>query len=134
MSDDRTAITELKARYCRFLDTKDWDGWGALFTDDAVIDTTDSGGPVYSGREQIVASVKAALDAAKTVHHVHQPEIVIKGNEARAVWAMQDRVVWPQGRKLTGYGHYLEHYVREGGEWRIAESKLTRLLVEMDEG
>ena len=28
------AIETLKAKYFRLLDTKDWDGWRALFTDD----------------------------------------------------------------------------------------------------
>lgn len=28
---------------------------------------------------------------------------------------------------LTGYGHYLEDYVREDGEWRISHLELTRI-------
>jgi hypothetical protein len=32
--DGIEAIRRLKARYCRFLDTKDWDGYRQLFTDD----------------------------------------------------------------------------------------------------
>jgi hypothetical protein len=27
------AIKQLKARYCRLLDTKDWQGWRSLFAD-----------------------------------------------------------------------------------------------------
>ena len=30
------AIKQLKARYCRYLDTKQWDDWRTLFTDDFV--------------------------------------------------------------------------------------------------
>ena len=37
---DIESIKQLKARYCRYLDTKDWDRWRDLFTDDFVGDTT----------------------------------------------------------------------------------------------
>jgi hypothetical protein len=40
-------------------------------------------------------------------------------------------IVWPDGRKLVGFGHYHERYRREDGRWQIAESRLTRLLVEL---
>ena len=45
MSDfnDWLAIANVKAAYCRLLDTKDWQGWGELFTEDAVLDVTGSG-------------------------------------------------------------------------------------------
>ena len=34
--EDIEAIRQLKARYFRFVDTKQWDRWGDLFTEDAV--------------------------------------------------------------------------------------------------
>ncbi|WP_165189720.1 nuclear transport factor 2 family protein [Caulobacter soli] len=128
---DWLAIANLKARYCRFLDTKDWAAYADLFTPDVVIDTTPSGGPRMEGREAALASIRASLDAAKTVHHVHSPEIEIDGDAARAVWAMQDQLSWSNGRKLSGAGHYHERYVRQDGDWKIAESRLTRLWLEM---
>jgi hypothetical protein len=36
---DKEAIRELKARYFRLMDTKDWSGWKALFTPDLVAKT-----------------------------------------------------------------------------------------------
>lgn len=128
---DWLAICNVKARYCRLLDTKDWAGWGDLFTEDCRLDTTASGGPVYNGRAEIVAGVKQAIDPAKTAHQVHSPEIEIDGDSARAVWAMQDRVIWSDEIALTGYGHYHEDYRRCGdGQWRISAQSLTRLIVE----
>ncbi len=125
------AIANLKAAYCRLLDTKDWQGWGDLFTDDVVVDVTDSGGSVMRGRAELVASVSASLASAKTAHQVHFPEIAIDGDEATAIWPMQDRVEW-EGRALTGYGHYHERYVRRDGRWWIAEQRLTRLAMNFD--
>jgi uncharacterized protein (TIGR02246 family) len=128
---DWLAITELKARYCRCLDTKDWEGYAAVFADDVVLDTTAAGGPRFEGREAAVAGVRAAVERAITTHHVHSPEITVDGDVAHAIWAMQDRNIWPEGRSLLGFGHYHETYVRRDGRWQIAESRLTRINVEM---
>ena len=125
---DWLAICNAKARYCRTLDTKDWDGFGEIFTEDCELDVSDSGGPPpIRGRDAAIASVQAAILTAKTAHQVHLPEITINGDEAYAVWPMQDRVVWGPDRSLTGYGHYHERWVRQNGEWKIAALKLTRL-------
>lgn len=128
---DWLAIANLKARYCRLLDTKDWDGFVGLFTEDFLLDASGSGGPLLKGRDIAIASVRRSIDPAKTVHHVHSPEIEIDVDAATAIWPMQDRLVWPDGRTLTGYGHYHERYVRADGVWKIAQLRLTRLLIEM---
>lgn len=129
---DWLAIANVKAAYCRLLDTKDWDGWGQLFTEDFELDVTGSGGQLVRGRDAVVASVRSAIETAKTAHQVHFPEITIDGDEARAIWPMQDRVVWDESRALTGYGHYHERYVRTAEGWRIAAQKLTRLQMDFD--
>jgi len=128
---DWLAIANVKAAYCRLLDTKDWAGWGDLFTEDFELDVSASGGNVMKGRDTIVASVRSSIESAKTAHQVHFPEMTIDGDTAHAVWPMQDRVVW-EGRALTGFGHYHEDYVRQDGRWRIARQKLTRLTLEFD--
>jgi len=132
------AIKQLKARYFRCMDTKDWRGWGEVFAEDATMfvehgveraPEAQSHGPV-AGRANIVAYVRTAVDAALTVHHGHMPEIEITSpSEARGVWAMEDIVELPGGRTLHGHGHYHETYVVEGGAWRIKSLHLTRLRV-----
>jgi SnoaL-like domain len=131
---DWLAICNLKAAYCRLLDTKDWDGWGALFTDDIRLDVRPAGGDLLEGRAAMLASVRGSIGQARTAHQVHSPEIAIDGDEARGVWAMQDRVVWSAELKITGFGHYHERYVRTPAGWRIAEQMLTRLFTERDDG
>ena len=129
---DWIAITELKARYCRLLDTKDWSGYAGLFTEDAVLDTSAAGGygPI-AGRDSFVPMVRASLENAQTAHQVHSPEIDVDGDVARAIWAMQDRVHMPaRGMSFTGYGHYREEYRRTPQSWRIASSALSRLRVD----
>jgi len=131
---DWLEICNLKARYCRCLDTKDWAGYAAVFADDIVLDTTPSGGMRVEGREAVLAYVRSSItDDTITTHHIHAPEIEIDGDTASAIWAMQDRNVWPNGRKLLGFGHYHERYARTANGWRIAESRLTRINIEMSE-
>lgn len=127
---DWLAICNLKAAYCRLLDTKDWEGWGQLFTEDFLQDVSPSGGGVFHGREAAVAATRASIETAKTAHQVHFPEITIEGDEARAIWPLQDRLIWEDGRSLNAFGHYHERYVRTSEGWRIAEQKLTRLIVD----
>ena len=104
------AITQLKAAYCRLLDTKQWDGWAELFTDDYEMDVSDGTGIAPTrGRATNIASVRGSIENAKTSHQVHTPEIRIEGDEAWGVWAMQDRLHFENGSTLTGYGQYHEH-------------------------
>lgn len=128
--NDWLAIAAVKAAYCRLLDTKDWAGWAQLFTEDCEMDVRPSGGTLEIGRDAFVASVRAAIETTKTAHQVHFPEITIDGDSATAIWPMQDRLIWEDGRTLTGYGHYHERYVKQDGRWRIASQKLTRLIME----
>ena len=132
-------IRSVKARYCRFLDTKDWTGLAGLFTENAVLDVKeDTGQDPIVGRDRLIEQIRFAVIHAKSAHQVHAAEIeLLDADQANVVWAMQDRVVWDEGhsplagiKSITGFGHYHEHYVRQQGQWRIASLKLTRLYVE----
>lgn len=127
---DWLAVAAVKAAYCRLLDTKDWEGWGQLFTDDVEFDLRETGGDVLRGRDAVLTSVRGSIETTKTAHQVHFPEIAIDGDSATAIWPMQDRLHWEDGRTLTGYGHYHDEYVKQDGRWRIARQRLTRLIME----
>jgi hypothetical protein len=140
MSDDEIQrlsdiedIAQLRARYTRMIDTKDWDGYGACVVDDFRM--TGDGG-TRTSREQIVTELTASLANATTVHHVHTPEIAVDGDSARGTWAMQDLVVFQFPDEdpyiIRGYGHYHETYVRTQEGWRIASSELERLRVDTE--
>ena len=126
--DDIEAIKQLKARYFRSMDTKDWDAMRRVFTDDAVIDTTASGGAVIAGADAFLDFLRATLADTVTVHHGHMPEIELTSpTTATGIWALQDFIVWPNGTRLVGFGHYREVYRKTGDRWQIASSTLTRL-------
>ncbi len=128
------AIKQLKARYCRFLDAKDWVAWRGLFTEDFVSDTIESGGRLITGADEFVAFVRRMLGAPgrTTVHHIHAPEIELDSPAtAHGIWAMEDFVRFVPGLNLRGYGHYDETYEKVGADWRIRSSKLTRLRMDL---
>jgi uncharacterized protein (TIGR02246 family) len=136
--DDLEAIRQLKARYFRTMDTKDWAGMREVFTDDVVIDTTESGGDVVGGADAFISFLQDVLGEAVTVHQGHMPEIELTSpTSATGVWALHDLVIWPSGMRLDGYGHYHETYEKGERGWRISSSKLTRLHLDLrapDEG
>ena len=133
-ADDMQAITHLKARYCRTMDTKDWQGMRALFSDDVTIDTTESGGTVVTGADEFMGFLRDAIGEVVTVHHCHMPEIdLISPTQAAGVWAMEDMLRWPDGTEMHGYGHYHETYEKQGQTWYITSSRLTRLRMDFRE-
>lgn len=129
------AIKQLKARYCRYLDTKDWAAWRGIFADDFLSDTAESGGKVIAGADEFVSFTRKSLRNQATVHQVHAPEIELtSATTARGVWALEDVVRFGSGVNLHGYGHYQETYEKIDGQWRIKSSKLTRLREDVFNG
>ena len=127
------ALMEAKARYCRLLDTKDWAGYANLLTEDFLLDITEGTQiPLLHGRKAALEQIRAALAETQTVHQVHAPEIELDGDEARVIWALQDRIIRGADRpSITGYGHYHERWVHRNGEWKLAALRLTRLHIDI---
>ena len=124
------AIKQLKARYCRFLDTKDWQAWRGLFSDDFIGDTSEAGGRRVEGADEFVAFTRKNIGkpSQPTVHQVHAPEIELTSpTTASGVWALNDIVRLTYGLNLNGFGHYHETYEKIDGQWYITSSTLTRL-------
>jgi hypothetical protein len=148
-------IKQLKARYYRCMDTKDWEGLARVFAPNAVFDLrevnsvrrplTDAWDPpiageerVYRGHAAVLQMIRDAVSPLITVHHGHMGEIEVTGETtARGVWAMEDIIrgapraprVWMQG-----YGHYHDDYVRLDTGWAIETTRITRLYIAADPG
>jgi hypothetical protein len=134
-------IKQLKARYYRYLDTHDWENFRALWTPDAVMDMNNpdrilaSEDGVYRGPEAITAFAMKAIGRATTIDHAFMPEIeILTPTTARAIWAQEDRVFWPEGypnKSLHGFGHEHETYEAIDGRWRIKSTQLVRLKTDI---
>jgi SnoaL-like domain len=132
---DIEQIKQLKARYFRFLDTKDWDSFAQLFTDDCVHHLPQESAKPVLTNDEYLRDLKIQLGNGVTTHHGHMPEItLLSETEAEGIWAMFDYVqVEPPGGPVSikGYGHYFETY-RKGpdGAWRISSKRNVRLRLD----
>lgn len=131
-ADEIEAIKSLKARYFRLMDQKDWAAIREVFTDDYVLDATGTGATdILTGADAMVELLEQSLQDTVTAHHGHMPEIeVLSDTEATGIWALADLIVFPDGSRVQGYGHYHDTYRKEDGVWKIATSTVTRLLFE----
>lgn len=128
------AIKQLKARYFRSMDTKDWVAMREVFSDDVVMDTTASGGTEITGADEFMAFLQDAIGDVITVHHGHMPEIELTSpTTASGIWALEDMLRWPDGTELHGFGHYHETYEKADDTWRITTSSLHRLRMDFTE-
>ncbi|CAN5320428.1 nuclear transport factor 2 family protein [soil metagenome] len=125
-------LEELKYRYVRSLDHKDWDLFAACFTDDAT--ATYGTRLEFSGPGEIVAFMRENLGPTMiTVHQVHQPELAVDGDTATGTWALMDRVIMTEHRfLLDGSSYYHDEYRRGGdGRWRISHTTYERIYEQM---
>jgi hypothetical protein len=140
-ADELEAIRQLKARYCRFLDTKDVESWRGVFTSDVVV-TLDMAAstagadpmtaPALEGVDNFVPMVMGGLEKVATMHHCHTPEIALTSDTtATGIWAMEDLLIFGDGRELHGAGHYHETYEKQDGTWRIKTLHLTRTILKV---
>lgn len=121
-------IKALKARYCRLIDERDWEGWGLVFSHDCRVQYTSR---VLEGREAVVAYAAKAMAGTTSVHVSHLPELEVVGpGRASGIWAMFDYIEGPNLR-LHGFGRYYEEYAQgSGGEWQISSLRLVRSRVD----
>ena len=133
---DIEQIKQTKARYFRFLDTKQWDHWRTCFTDDVHFYLGQDSKPMASSADELIAYVSKLLADTVTVHHGHMPEMELtSATTATGIWAMFDWVDWSNTatpeRTFQGYGHYVEEYEKGAdGQWRIKRVHLTRIRVD----
>ena len=132
------AIKQLKGRYQRSVDTKDWDLMRSVFAPNATSVYSD-GKYTFEDRDAIIQFLKDGLgDPARvqSMHHAHTPEIEIT-SETTAVgtWYLEDFVISelpsegaPDGTVMHGTGIYHDEYVKIEGEWVISKTGYERIF------
>ena len=120
---DRMALEQLAIRYANAIDQKAWDRLDQVFTPDAVIDYSATGGITGS-----YAEIKAWLPRTmkffrSTMHLMGNFEFVIDGDSATGVVACFNPMIAPSlfgGGNTVMYGiWYHDRYVRTAEGWRI---------------
>ena len=121
-------LEELKYRYTRALDSKDWDLFRSCFADDAT--ATYGERLAFDDPDAIVAYMRENLGPSMiTLHQVHHPELLVDGDAATGTWSLMDRVIMTEFRLLLdGASTYHDRYVRgSDGTWRIAHTGYERI-------
>lgn len=122
---DRLEIQDLLARYSYAIDERDWDALDAVFTRDAAIDYSETGGAKGS-----VAEIKAWLPIAmqrfpRYQHMVATTKLTLDGDSARARTCLFNPMVYRDdngAEKVFFIGlWYRDKLVRTADGWRIAE-------------
>ena len=133
--EDRIAVEDVMARYVWTVDSLDADGYVAVFTEDAVI---DSNGNISKGREEIRkvvtgliqrrdANKAKGLPAGNLYHVISNVRITFpKPGEAlhQSYWQTVRR---DQDGRMTAaaMGRSEDHLVKRNGKWLIQFRKLT---------
>lgn len=136
---DRAAIVAVSISYASGVDRRDWERYRSCFTDPCEFDFSSfSGTPAVTMSSQQwadnVRSLNGNFDA--TQHIMTNHDITFDGpdsancvNELQAQHYFTAESMTAFGRPeeaawcLLG-GHYTNHYVRDGGVWRIARCSL----------
>jgi len=133
--EDRTAVEDVMARYVWAVDSLDADGYVAVFTEDAVI---DSNGAISKGHEQIRKIVTdlikrrddaraKGLPTSNLYHMISNVRITFpKPGEAvhQSYWQTVRR--GEDGRMIAAaMGRSEDRLVKRNGKWLIQSRKLT---------
>jgi hypothetical protein len=119
---DRIEIDDLLTRYTRAIDTGEWDRLDAVFTDDAAIDYTSTGG-IAGGYPEVKAWLAENLPLFPRRQHVlGQKEVVVEGDAAAVTAYFLNPMVVGQadGTELLWEfgGLYHHRLVRTEDGWR----------------
>lgn len=125
--DDVTAISRLKFRYLRSLDTKSWDEFADTMIPEAT--ATYSEYLQFESRDAFLAFMRNTLGPhVITEHRCDHPEIDVDGDAATGTWYLADTVLIPgHNMLLRGAAFYSDEYVRcDDGRWRISHTGYER--------
>ncbi|MFI9508297.1 nuclear transport factor 2 family protein [Nocardia sp. NPDC052566] len=131
------AIRQLKYRYFRALDLKEWDEFADTLAVDAVgrYGTHALGKPLeFDGRAAITAFMRDNLGpSVLTTHVANHPEITVDGEIASGSWLFEDTVIATEhGVLIRGAGYYADTYRRDDdGRWRITATGYRRIYESM---
>jgi hypothetical protein len=137
-------IKQLKARYWRAVDTKDFQLLRSVFSDNGVVDFRDAmlardDTKLWHDPDKFCEDTGLATRGVITIHHGFPPEIsVTSEQEAEGVWPFED-LVWVKEpnpllpfKRLRGYGYYREKYRKTTAGWKILSTYISRLHMEAE--
>ena len=117
---DRLELHELPGRYGDAIDDRNWEGLGRIFTDDAVFDLTDIGGPRVEG----LAEIRRFMDEEAAHPLTHLMTNIYVDEEADGV-KMYFRIVARAKGGVFGTASYYDDVVKTADGWRVRNRVIT---------
>lgn len=120
---DRLEVAEALARYAYGIDDRDFDAVRALFTPDAHLDYTASGGPA-GDRDEVIAWIESGMGVVGPSQHLVSNVVVdLDGDEATSRCLLFNPMIMPLKDPLLLYlgGGYQDRWRRTDDGWRIVE-------------
>lgn len=117
---DETEIAALLYRYARAVDTKDWELYRSVFTDDAHIDYS-SAGAITGSRDEVTDWLANTFGVIVwSMHHITNIEIMSSDGDSATVRAMfYNPMQLPGMTEMSACGGYYHHeVVRTEHGWR----------------
>jgi len=131
---DRIEIDDLLIRYTKAIDTKDWKLLDTVFTPDAQVDYTSSGGIKGSYPEARAWLAKALAIFPVTVHYVTNSEVTLAGDRASARTAVYNPMFFENPDRTRHHfavgAYYVDDLVRTAQGWRIAARREDQAFLE----
>lgn len=139
------AIWSAKAKYCRYIDTKQWRSLEAISLPNATFSFLNPDGSIqksgsfrfdYISPEDFVRDLQGLFRRARTLHHVGAGELKKSENgDVEAIWCMEDQIIYPPilgifPLEVRGGGYYHETWQCEGNSWKLKSLKLERTYVQ----
>jgi ketosteroid isomerase-like protein len=117
---DSSQIQRLLTAYARAVDTKDWDLYTSLFTDDAHIDYTSAQPGLAGTPDEIIDRLRQSLEPIRMMmHYVTNVEICISGDTAQVVAMFVNPFQVPGYDSVSCCGGYYHHtMIRTADGWR----------------
>ncbi len=134
-------IKQLKARYWRACDTKDFELLETIFAPNASFDMNEAafdpvkghmpgtaGNFILEGRDMILALLPMTLSPTmQSVHVGYLPEVEITSDHtATAIFPFNDKILNPGIMEYDGFGYYYDTFVKIDRQWRVETSRIKR--------
>jgi hypothetical protein len=133
---DHESIRRLISIYGQLLDSKRFEEWGRLFTNEALFQVW---GQTYRGREQIVQEIGGMQPEAPGKHVVLQPVIELDDGERARCWTdLCALSTQPGGEGVTisTIGRYHDELARDpaDGRWRFSRRVIVMAGEDVPDG
>jgi len=121
---DRIEIQDLMTAYCRTIDRQDWDNYPSLFTDDAYVDYSGTGGGKGTVAEILTFLSDAFAMVSACQHMVSNFEVELDGDSADVRCLLHNPMIFGEGEAANTHLFgvwYMLKLSKLGDRWLIQD-------------